>query len=147
MQRAAGAASSPPSSPATPAPPSAKRQRMSNGSYQSSPASTPGSEAHAIREAVAAEEQKRIDALEREAADRGEVKWYLSFHEPSRANIQSPLRVVSAGFSTLDRADDAKRSFDDEEDDDEAPQPKATAQGRRSFGRFNRAVEVSDLEI
>jgi hypothetical protein len=136
MQRGAA---SPSSSLNTPPEPPSKKQRLSNGSYAFTPSSTPRSDAQAVEEALAAEEQRRTEALEREAADRGETKWYLSFAEPHKAAQESPLRIVSAGFSTLDSTRPvADRSLEDEADDGRNP----PANGRRSFGKFNRSLEV-----
>lgn len=136
MQRGTG---SPSSSPSTPKEPPSKKQRLSNGSYASTPASTPKSEAQAIEEALAAEVQRRAEALEREAADRGETKWYLSFTEQPKPVQESPLRIVSAGFSTLDSAQSA---LDKSSDEDSETHITPAAKGRRSFGRFNRSLEV-----
>ena len=135
MQRSAA---SPASSPNTPPEPPSKRQRMSNGSHVSTPSSTPRSDAQTVEEALAAEEQRRTEALEREAADRGETKWYLSFKEPENTVQESPLRIVSAGFSMLDAARPAVDGFSEEEVDVNV----STAKGRRSFGKFNRSLEV-----
>ena len=136
MQRAAASPSSPPSTPSEPA---LKKQRLSNGSYNSTPSSTPRSDAQAVEEALAAEEHKRTEALEREAAGRGETKWYLSFKEPPVHAAQSPLQIVSAGFSTLDAGDASKDNLSEEDVEVTAmPQMK----GRRSFGKSNRTIEV-----
>ena len=137
MQRAAA---SPSSSPTTPSEPPSKKQRLSNGSYNSSPSSAPRSDAQAVEEALAVEEHKRASALEREAAGRGETKWYLSFNEANSPPVQAPLRVVSAGFSTLDAAGATKEENDDEEDEEATTVPQM--KGRRSFGKFNHALEV-----
>ena len=141
MQRSAA---SPSSSPDTLPEPPSKRQRLSNGSFNSSPASTPRSDAQAVEEALAAEDQKRADALERESAARGESKWYLSFKEPPTTVVQSPLRIVSAGFSTLD-AGDARKDILSEEDEEVTTVPQM--KGRRSFGKFNRKIEVRKLPV
>ncbi|KAK5119843.1 hypothetical protein LTR85_007169 [Meristemomyces frigidus] len=132
MQRASA---SPSSSPNTPAEPPSKKQRLSNGSHNSTPSSTPRSDARAVAEALAAEEQKRTEAIERQAAERGESKWYLSFKEPQASAADSPLRVVSAGYSLLDAASTSNARSDEEE-----TRPKPIA-GRRSFGKFNKVVE------
>jgi len=136
MQRASA---SPSSSPNTPAEPPAKKQRLSSGSYTSSPLSTPTSDAQAVQEALAAEEQKRAEALEREAADRGESKWYLSFKEPQTPVAESPLHVVSAGYSTLDAAASARDRSSEEEGTDLV---RPSFAGRKSFGKFNKVIEV-----
>jgi hypothetical protein len=137
MQRSAA---SPASLPSTPPDPPSKRQRLSNGSHISTPSSTPRSDAQAVEEALAAEELRRTEALEREAADRGETKWYLSFEEPQPSIQESPLRIVSAGFSMLDATRPAADRSSEEDVDVDVP----TAKGRRSFGKFNRSLEVCD---
>lgn len=143
MQRAA--ASAPTSSPTTPTPdePSPKRQKRD---AESSP-STPSADLRAIQAALAAEEAKREEALERQAAEAGETKWFLSFRPEERdggvgalsngdKNGRGALRVMSAGYSGLDR-------YDVSTDQDEGDFRPAAVVGRRSFGRFNRALEVS----
>lgn len=138
MQRASGASST----PSTPSgqPPS-KKQRLSNGSFNASP-STPKSDAQAMQEAMASEERRRTAALDREALDRGDTKWYLSFQNPQSPATESPLRIVSAGFSALDAVDGRKdiESEDEDEDEDEGL-TRPQLPGRRSFGKFNKAVE------
>ncbi|WPH03835.1 Hypothetical protein R9X50_00671800 [Acrodontium crateriforme] len=138
MQRASGATAA----PSTPGgqPPS-KRQRLSSGSFNTSP-STPKSDAQAIQEAMASEERRRTAALDREALDRGDTKWYLSFQSPQTPTTESPLRIVSAGFSALDAVYGQKEveSEDDDEDEDYGV-TTAHLPGRRSFGKFNKAVE------
>lgn len=131
MQRAAASDASTPSTPAEPA---AKKQRLSNGSFKSTPVSTPKSEV----EAPTPEEQKREEAFAREAAARGDSKWYLSFQEPQSPAVLSPLRIVSAGYGALDSAGAAQEQASDEEEENARPQMA----GRRSFGKFNRATEV-----
>lgn len=140
MQRAAASTSSPPSTP--PEPPS-KRQRLSNGLYNSI-SSTPQSDARSVEEALAVEDQKRTEALEREAANRGETNWYLSFKEPHSPATKTPLRIVSAGYAALDAADSALDRSTAEDDD---PRGTPQLQGRRSFGKFNRKVEVRSPNI
>lgn len=135
MQRSAA---SPASSPSTPSEPPSKRQRLSNGSHVSTPSSTPRSDVQAVEEALAAEEQRRTEALEREAADRGETKWYFSFKEQQTTVQESPLRIVSAGFSMLDATRPTVDGFSEEDVDVDI----STAKGRRSFGKFNRSLEV-----
>lgn len=138
MQRAAA---SPSSGPSTPAEPPSKRQRMSDGSGISTPPSASRSDATAAKEAVAAEERQREEAFDREAADRGESKWYLSFKQPQKPASASPFRVVSAGYSTLDGSNTKDQ---DSEDEDESTGPHV---GRRSFGKFNKGLEVGTTPL
>lgn len=132
MQRAA--ASSPTTSPSVPSEPSSKRQRLGDGS----PA-TPSADAQAVHDALAAEELKRTQALERQAADAGETKWVLSFKDQQPIAAHTPMRIVTAGYSTIDSAGGAHT---DTADDDESETMRPGLPGRRSFGKFNRAIEV-----
>ena len=145
MQRAAASSPSPSNTTSAPdTPPSSKRQKLSNGSHNSTPSSTPTprSDAQAIEEALAAEEQKRNEALEREGARRGETKWYLSIQEPALPAVKpTALRVVSAGFAALD-AESAVQPGLLSEDEDATGSRRPQMSGRRSFGKFNRKLEV-----
>lgn len=139
MQRAAASGGSTPSTPAEPA---AKKQRLSNGSHVSTPASASASGANTPIEAQTPDEQRREEIFAREAAARGDSKWYLSFQEPQQAARPSPLRVVSAGYGALDTSGAADIDSSDDEVE-ESVRPKVS--GRRSFGKFNKAVEVWPL--
>ena len=108
---------------------------MSNGKYNSSPGSTPGTASPVTH---TPEEKKRMEASEREAAAKGETKWYLSVQNAPKPVEQSPLRIVSAGYGALDSGKIARD--DDSEDDVAAP---ANAPGRMNFGNFNRKQPVS----
>jgi len=128
MQRGAATPSS--SSPAaTPEERGGKRQRLSNGSYNASPVSTPGG-------AEDVEEQKRQEVAEREGVAKGDTKWYLSVQPASKPVAESPLRIVSAGYSTLDAP--ARRSSAPEHEDIGA----GAAAGRMNFGNFSRKKTV-----
>ena len=130
MQRAAAAAS--PTTTTTVstaalgnAPPS-KRQKI-----------TPPSELDAIRAALDAEEAKRSEARDRQAAaigGAGETKWVLSLVDRGGEGGvgESGLRVLSTGHSEIDDGDGYIR---------ERWLP-SSGLGRRSFGRFNRELEV-----
>jgi hypothetical protein len=111
MQRT-GASPATPSTPSTPAGPPSKKQRLSNGGAIASPVSGP------------------VDSSD-------ETKWYLSFRAPQLHPAASPLRVVSAGFSTLDAR--GRDEVSSEEEETEAPRPQMP--GRKSFGKFNKKLE------
>lgn len=132
MQRAAASQTS---SPRTPAEPATKKQRLSNGSYSTTPASTPRQESSLIADTA---ERKREETFAREAAARGDSKWYLSFQKPQLPAVSSPLRIVSAGYGSLDSSGAARDSSSEDEEETTRPQ----VAGRRSFGKFNKAVEV-----
>ena len=138
MQRAAAA--SPVSSPSTPAEPPSKRQRLSTGN---SPA-TPSADAQAVHDILATEELKRTQALERLAADKGETKWVLSTAENPSKVAQTPMRIVTAGYSTIDSGMSARNAM--EEDEDEVQESRPVMHGRRSFGKFNRTIEVGSSD-
>lgn len=135
MQRS-GASESP--KPGTPEQPSTKRQRMSNGTYNSSPGSTPGSEQPKIH---TPEEKKRMEASEREAAAKGETKWYLSVQQAPKPTELSPLRIISTGYGALDSGKGAQYSDSEDEEEEDAPQT-TNAPGRMNFGNFNRKQSV-----
>lgn len=122
MQRAAG--SSPAGSPSsTKSGHSAKRQRLSDGSR----VDTQSSEARIVADALAAEELKRSQALDRQAAAAGETKWVLSYKAPKPDVIGPRMRIITAGFSTIDSA--ARTETEDSDEEEEQG-----VQGRRSFG-------------
>lgn len=137
MQRSAAAEAQSPRTPAA-AEPAAKKQRLSNGSFNSTPASTPHADTKLPSNAPTPEDQRREEAFAREAEARGDSKWYLSFKEPQSPAANSPLRIVSAGYGALDSSRTAGRSSSGDEGSSSPPHMS----GRRSFGKFNKPVEV-----
>ena len=128
MQRAA--ASNPPSTPqlhSQPAstPPS-KRQKLSNGT----PSYTTPSESELIQSALAEDTAKREEAIERLAEEAGETKWVLSTVNGDPEVGVKGLRVTMAGYSDIDQ--DALRP---------------ALPGRKSFGKFNRELEVGSSAV
>lgn len=107
MQRAA--ASKEDTEPSTPSP---KRQRLSSDA-QSSPGAQ--SEREAISAAIAAEEEKRREAVSRQAAEAGESEWVLDFAGDTGPTVAP---VVDAG------------SLDDD------------CGGRQAYGNFKRKKSV-----
>ncbi|KAF2816312.1 uncharacterized protein BDZ99DRAFT_566154 [Mytilinidion resinicola] len=130
MQRSTVKNSSPTSStgPSTPISngPHAKRQRLSSGSYTP----TPSSDYVAMQAALAAEEAKRSEAVERQAAEVGETRWVLSFRDDQAARGKVQMRVVQAGFAEID-------GQGDEESSDE--ESGFGAGGRMRFGKGKKA--------
>ncbi len=137
MQRGAG---SPASSPSTPSEPPAKRQRLSNGTSHFTPSSTPRSRIDAVESPLSTGRQTPVELNERNSPNYLETQWYLSVKEPTPNTSKSSLRIVSAGYSTLDAATAILDHSSDDEEDDSSKIPKV--QGRRSFGKFNRKIEV-----
>lgn len=131
MQRAAASSTTslqiPPIDPETPP---AKRQKIATPS--SAPASL--SDLQAVRDALKTEEDRREEALDRVAAISGETKWVLSCvddEEAQRKGARS-LRVVTAGYSEIDREDTIFGAQRGQE-------------GRRRFGKFSYELEVRPL--
>lgn len=123
-------------------------------------AATPHSELQAIREAQAAEEAKRSQALERQAGR--ETKWVLStggndvaiggvVAAGMRRESGRGLWVRRMGYSEIDNVDSEEDGDVDGEgyylrDHYGIPEYSASVannmMGRRSFGELNRALEV-----
>ena len=133
MQRAAASssiASTPQGSPL----PSSKRQKTTHSSA-STPA-TPHSDQAAIQAATEAEEAQRETALTKIAAERGETKWVLSFVDADKGQGGlRGLRIVKAGYSDIDNNEGQVGGK-------EKVYRPHIEMGRRSFGNFNRELEV-----
>ncbi|RAO68581.1 uncharacterized protein BHQ10_004593 [Talaromyces amestolkiae] len=98
MQRAA--ASSNPAPVEDPETPSPKRQRLST--EPGTPRTT--SDLDAVNAALAAEEQRRADAIARQAAEAGESNWVLNFEGPAaKPAVSSQPMIVAA--DSLDAED------------------------------------------
>jgi hypothetical protein len=101
MQRSAHKATA--ASPSTPNGPPSKKARLSNGN---SAPGTPGTPDHEIlQSALAEEEKKRQQALDKAAQHAGETKWVLSYTDPLAGKRQESLQVTQAGFAELDEED------------------------------------------
>lgn len=109
MQRSAHKATA--STPSTPDGPPSKKARLANGK----PApGTPGTPDHEIlQSALAAEEKKRQEALDKAAQHAGETKWVLSYIDPLAGKRPESLQVRQAGYAEIDAADESE---DDEDD-------------------------------
>lgn len=140
MQRSAAKPTSTPSTPSTPAGPPSKRQRLSAGA---SPPATPSSDYEAVQAALAAEELKRAQAVERQAAEAGETRWVLSFRDPEEGGQgrekQPALNVVSAGFAVIDAAGDEELSEEEEG-------ARRVVEGRQRFGKVEKPQDPASSE-
>lgn len=137
MQRAAASPASSSAQPSTPAEPPSKRQRLSNGG---SAASTPASTPRGLRTPG---EEKQAAAVEAEARRKGESKWYLSLQTPPRPQgAGHGLKVVQAGYSMLDAPENGRQERVEGGEDEGGRRPAVA--GRRSFGKFNRVIEVRE---
>ena len=127
MQRADAAS---PTTPDTLDSPSTKRQKLSD-------VSLPDTASHEIQTAQTesgVEEVKRVEALESQTGNGGETKWVLRFSDEARGTDHGTGRVLNASYPELDTGMSAQGSGE------EPWKPKSV--GRRSFGKFNRALEV-----
>lgn len=133
MQRAAA---STPASPSTPEQPSPKRRKTGDSSPVGFNVQSL-TDQRAVQIALAEEEAKRQAALDKQAAEAGDTRWILNF-EPDFTNgngiTKSTLDVVPAGFAAIDKVS-LTSSY-------EASVDLAGAVGRKSFGKFNRVIEV-----
>ena len=122
MQRAAASTPSVPQSQARPSDHSpSKRQKVSAApSWPATSSSDPQLKQVAFTEG----EEEREKATEK-LAEAGETNWVLSTVNADAANDTGRLRVARAGYSDIDQ---------------EAWRPAIV--GRRSFGEFNRELEV-----
>lgn len=97
-------------------PPTPKRPRLSN---EAASPGAPQSELDAINAALAAEEEKRREAVARQAAEAGETEWVLDV-PPA---VQYPQQPVVVAVESLDAEDDVLQG------------------GRQSFGNFKRKTK------
>lgn len=107
--------------------PSPKRQKVSGVSASTA---TSLSDLPPIQAALAEEEEKKGKAIERLAEDEGETDWILSTVNGDGGHGLGGIQVTKAGYSDIDQ---------------EAWRPAMV--GRRSFGKFNRDLEVSVVII
>lgn len=136
MQRAV--ASSPTTkSDQSPSEPSSKRRRTGEHSY----ATDQSADLRAIQEAVAAEELKRTQALERQATEAGDTKWVLDIKGSPPYRGGATFNVVNAGYGVIDTSILAAQ-IDGDDDDDDNSILTAHHSGRKSFGDFGKALQV-----
>jgi hypothetical protein len=116
MQRAAATAATKESQSADDSDPhNPKRRRLSTEDESDSPGAQPPADLETVSAAVAAEEDKRKEAISRQAAEAGETEWVLDYSGGFGQYSPQP-NVVAAG------------SLDDEE----------LYGGRKSYGNFRR---------
>lgn len=117
MQRAAATAvTKKPQSSDDSGPHTSKRQRLSTEAESESPGAQSVAELETISAAIAAEEDKRREAISRQAAEAGETEWVLDYAGDSGQYPPQP-NVVAA--DSLDADDE-------------------TYGGRKSYGNFRR---------
>jgi hypothetical protein len=120
MQRAAASTVDEPETP------SPKRQRLS----ASSRPETPNSDLEAVNAALAAEEQKRAEAVARQAAEAGETNWVLDFSANPAASPVSATSTYPSQQPLVVAAD----SLD-------AENQAMAYGGRKSYGNFQRKTK------
>lgn len=144
MQRAA-ASTSIPSSP-TPDEPSPKRHKKNSESPIKPKVNVDAlADQRAIQAALDAEEAKRQAALDKQAAEAGDTRWVLSFEDQEKSALAANggLRIIQAGYANLDVPTPQQVRPMDEDDFRDRP----AVVGRRSFARFNKALEVFPYSI
>jgi hypothetical protein len=142
MQRAAATAAAQSPSVEDPDTPSPKRPRLSANNSPATPPQ-PSSDLQAISAALAAEEQKRAEAVARQAAEAGETEWVIEFPGAEGSSYSAPPGYHEAG-SVLSAYRGqpvilAAGSLDAEDED-------MIYGGRRSYGNFKRKKQVSFLD-
>ena len=96
-----------------------------------------------MQAALAAEEAKRQAALDRQAYEAGETKWVLSVKETTEGRMDGGFRVTRMG-----EGDTVLREAGGVEvEEGEAAPWGDGGLGRRSFGMFNKALEVSCFDV
>jgi hypothetical protein len=139
MQRAA--ASTPISSSPTSDGPSPKRQKKNSDAPIRPKVNVDAlADQRAIQAALDAEEAKRQAALDKQATDAGDTRWVLSYEDQEKSALvaNGGLRIIQAGYANLDILTPQPVKLMD--DDDFADRPAMV--GRRSFAKFNKALEV-----
>ena len=126
MQRSAASASSPPSN--TTDGRASKRQRLDPGESTR----RENVELQAVQAALAAEEAKRLEVLERQAADAGETKWVLNL--PRQDIERIGFTIVNAGYGTID----SSGSYLQDGENEAIPAQRPDMPGRRSYGDFGK---------
>jgi len=127
MQRSAASASSPSSNTSDER--ASKRQRMSTGES----GRRENAELQAVQAALAAEEAKRLEVLERQAADAGETKWVLNL---PRQDVQPVgFTIVNAGYGAIDAASE---TYAQDEDEETRSMQRPSMPGRKSYGDFGK---------
>lgn len=132
MQR--GAAS--PSNSTTSNSPAAKRAKLNSGAAQA----TRVADQAAFQAVQAQEDAKREAILGKLAEEAGDTKWVLKAPSSARPS----LNVVNAGYGTIDTARALPQGADEVVDEKQEEQPvRPQLLGRKSYGKFNKQIEVS----
>lgn len=121
--------------------PSSKRRKVAGLQSGSS------TDLQMIRAAMASEELKRAEAMERQAERAGETRWFLSFQDESQGTLATGasttakgLQVIQTGFASIDEV--PSRTGDKEVKADYPRQARGV--GRMNFGNFSHASEVGN---
>lgn len=138
MQRAA--ASSPQTPHETPPEPPNKRQKLANVS----PGSAKGASSMILPSNETTENQKLEQTLARLAAEAGDEKWTLNSDSTSNRSVSSKydIHITNVGYNTID-FEEPSNERRKENFEPSLPSPKPRFFGRKSFGKFNKKIEVS----
>ncbi|GMG34924.1 unnamed protein product [Aspergillus oryzae] len=133
--------------------PTPKRQRFAPGEQSQSPAATPSKDLEAITAALAAEEEKRREAIARQAAESGETEWVLDFGAEDPVNQYAPPPFIVANDSLdVDDDDDLTRNAggdesgsEEDEDEDEDDVDSMINKARSKASKQPPKVKLSKL--
>lgn len=139
MQRAAAAPT--PASFLTEETSTKRRKKEPNISSSLKPKTDALIDRNAVLEALAVEEEKSIAVLDKLATASGDTRWVLEYKEHAQPTSASVLQVTQIGFAGLDEGLSTTSPKADE------PSEVSIMSGRRSFGRFNKSLEVGNLDI
>lgn len=90
---------------------------------------------------MASEEAKRQVALDKLANEAGDTRWVLNFEDQNTVSTKNAIQIEEWGFATLDHQAARGKHFKGRKHEDN-PEPAPEVIGRKSFGKFNRVVEV-----
>ncbi|KAI9781098.1 MAG: hypothetical protein M1816_002569 [Peltula sp. TS41687] len=95
-----------------------------------------------LKAAVASEELKRTEAIERQAERAGETRWFLSFQDESQGAMETGsshssrcFQVIQTGFASIDEIS----SGSGQKDGKLVQSKQARGVGRMNFGNFSHA--------
>ncbi|KAF7164743.1 hypothetical protein CNMCM5623_009125 [Aspergillus felis] len=106
-----------------------KRPRLSSEGVSQSPGATPSSDLEAISAALAAEEEKRREAIARQAADAGETEWVLDYSGAEDTGDEHAAQPLVIAADSLD-ADNDDLAYG----------------GRQAYGNFKRKNKVQNSD-
>jgi len=137
MQRAAASSPISPSTSTPEEPPSKRRRKNDDSPIISSVHFDEAANRRALEQAEKEAETRRQAVLERQGIAAGDTRWVIAYPSQEKSSQTLALRVVETGYANLDIPLQVKI-----EDDESQFEDRPVMVGRRSFGNFNKTVEV-----